>query len=297
MDELEVELKKYAERIISFLPLEKEYNKLKREGLSYEEIKERMGPNADIIEYVPKVLYHGSPKCLDIINPKESTQAGSAVYATDNPMHALFFSIFRNSSQVRAHIHEYIDDNGEYQVEYILDERYAGALDETLTDEPVTIHVLNGEDFYKPLGEQYINREWVSKEGKAIIPTDKITVSPKEVLNIFKEKGLLHISYYDKSKDPETIIDMLSMNYPFGLNTKKALEDPEGYEEKYDNYIKEHFPEYLYFSKKFREYARKIMEKDEPMDKKLRTIRKAGKTLLESKTLDMDVLEEKGKSR
>ena len=274
------EMEKYNKKMIDFLPIEEELRKLKEMGLGIDEIRKILGKKSFIIEYVPKVLYHGSPECLDVINARESTQSGTVVYATDNPIHALFFSIFRNSSQVRAHIEERIDDQGKYQVEFILDERYEGALEETLTDEQVTIHILDGADFHKPNGEQYISREWISEEGKSIRPIDRITVNPKELLRLLQEKGLLHISNYDKSKDLTTVVDMICLNYAYGLLTKRAIEEPEKFEAQYDEFIKKHFPDYFDLSKKLRSFARKVMSEEKNVDEKLRRIRIYGRELV-----------------
>jgi hypothetical protein len=293
MNELDQEMAKYSESMKTFLPLERKMISLKKQGLSLQDVREQLGSDSSIIDYVPNTLYHGSQYCLDVINPRESTQGGSVVYATDNPMHALFFSIFRNSSQVRAHIDERIDENGNYQVDYIIDERYVGALDEVLNDKNVTIHICNGSDFIKPQGEQFINREWVSKNGIEIVPTDRITVNPKEVLEELHQKGLLHFNRYDKSKDWQTVIDMLSMNYPFGLGTERAINDPQEFENLYDDYISLHFPEQFEFSKKFREYARSVMNGEGDMDSKLRTISATGRSLLNGREPNMDLINEK----
>ena len=290
MEKLDYEMTKYSECMKVYLPIEERVKELKRSGLSYDEIRRQIGD--DFFDYVPKTLYHGSPYCLDVINSFESTQSGSVVYATDNPMHALFFSIFRNSSQVRAHIDERIDENGEYKVEYVIDERYEGALEETLDNKEVTIHVCDGKDFYKPHGEQYIGREWISEEGKTIIPTDRITVNPKEILEELHNKGLLHIDRYDKRKDWITIIDMISMNYPFGLTTTRYNNNPDEFEHLYDEYIEKHFPDKLEFSKSFRSYARDVMFGDGDLKDKLKTIREKGRSFLTGNEPNMEEINE-----
>ena len=288
MNKFGAEMSKYSKNMKTFLPLEEIMISLKRKGLTIDEVKHSMGEDSKIIEYVPEVLYHGSTKSLDAINPNESTQSGKTVYATDNPMHALFFAIFRNSSQVRAHIREHINSNGEYEVKYKLDERYEGALNETITDNTVTIHVCNGSDFFKPLGEQYIGREWISKEGKTIIPTDKIIVSPKKIFQELNKKGLLQINPYNNSKDLETVIDMVSLNYPYGLTTENAINNLEAFEKSYDDYIMKHFPNLFDFSKKFREYAKEVMFSKEILDIKLKTIRNKGKFLLSNNEFNIE---------
>lgn len=255
------EMSRYEREMISFLPVEKQAKKLKRSGKSVDEIKKILGSDSYIFDYVPEVLYHGSPENLDVINSNESTQKGSYVYATDNPVHALFFSIFRNSSIARAHIDEYIDENGNYRVKYHIDERVQGALDEIITNKNVTIHVCNGEQFFKPQGEAYIGREWISKGGQSVMPVDKIQVNVKHFFESLEKQGLVEYDRYDKSKDWKTVIDMLGQNYPFGLGTDRGKNIQE-FDLMYDEFIGTNFPEQLEFSKQFREFTKGIMSSD-----------------------------------
>lgn len=260
-EKLQKEMTRYEEYVKSILPIEEELRKLKRTGMSVEEIKTLLGKNSSILEYVPGILYHGSSNNLEVINPKESTQKGSYVYATDNPIHALFFSIFRNSSIARGHIHEYINENGEYRVKYQIDERVAGALNEIISDKFVTIHICDGKQFFKPHGEAYINREWLSKDGQSIVPVDRIHVNVKQIFSILEAKGLVEYSRYDKSKDWKTVMDLLGQNYPFGLGTARAS-NVEEFDLMYDDFIGTHFPEQLEFSKQFRIFIKEVMDTD-----------------------------------
>ena len=107
---LEYYINLYKEDIIKYLPIEKKYELLKEKEYTYEQIKEKLGSNADELKRVPKILFHGSKQTLDIIYAKESSQKGAHVYATDNPIQAFFFSVFRKSSQARAKILENIDE-------------------------------------------------------------------------------------------------------------------------------------------------------------------------------------------
>ena len=255
---LKKEMSRYQTNMKSFLPIEEKIKKLKMSGKSVDEIKEAIGVDSYIFDYVPNVLYHGSPENLDVINSNESTQKGSYVYATDNPVHALFFSIFRNSSIARAHIDEYIDKNENYQVKYYIDERVQGTLDEIISNQNITIHVCNGEQFFKPQGEAYIGREWISKDGQSIVPIDKIQVNVKHFFEILEKEGLVEYDKYDKSKNWKTIIDMLGQNYPFGLGTDRGKNIDE-FDLMYDEFIENNFPEQLEFSKQFREFAKEVM--------------------------------------
>ncbi len=264
-ESLKLEMLKYEEEMKKILPIEEKAKKLRREGINIEEIKSILGSDSYIFEYVPNTLYHGSLESLDVINSKESTQKGSYVYATDNPIHALFFSIFRNSSIARAHINEYIDKNGNYKVKYEIDERIEGALEEIITDKEITIHICDGEQFFKPQGAAYIGREWISKEGQNIIPTGKIHINVKQFFEYLEKEGLVEYSRYDKSKDWQTVINMLGQNYPFGLGTERG-KNIEEFDSMYDEFISTNFPEQLEFSKAFRSFIKEIMAKDYKLD-------------------------------
>lgn len=262
---LKREMVRYEIQMKTFLPIQEQVDKLRRSCMSLEEIKAQLGTNSSILEYVPDVLYHGSPNSLEIIKPNESTQKGSYVYATDNPIHALFFAIFRNSSIVRAHIDEYIDEHGNYQVKYQIDERIEGALDEIITDKYITIHVCDGKQFFRPQGEAYIGREWISKDGQSIVPIDRIQINVKHFFESLEKQGLVEYDRYDQSKDWKTVIDMLGQNYPFGLGTDKG-HDIEKFDLMYDEFIGTNFPLQLKFSKHFRDFVKKVMATDYKLD-------------------------------
>lgn len=264
-ESLKREMLKYEDEMKKILPIEEKIRKLRRNGISTGEIENILGSDCYIFDYVPNTLYHGSPESLDVINSKESTQKGSYVYATDNPIHALFFSIFRNSSIARAHINEYIDENGNYKVKYEIDERVEGALDEIITDKEITIHICEGNQFFKPNGAAYIGREWISKEGQDIIPAGKIHVNVKQFFDDLEKEGLVEYSRYDKSKDWQTVINMLGQNYPFGLGTDRG-KNIEEFDSMYDEFISTNFPEQLEFSKAFRSFIKEIMAKDYKID-------------------------------
>ena len=292
-ESLKREMLKYEEEMKIILPIEEKVDQLRRNGMSVDEIKRAIGSTINIFDYVPNVLYHGSPENLDIINSNESTQKGTYVYATDNPIHALFFSIFRNSSIARAHINEFIDENGDYKVRYEIDERVKGALNEIITDKDITIHICDGKQFFKPQGAAYIGREWISKEGQSIIPIGKINVNVKQFFEKLEQEGLVEYSRYDKSKDWQTVIDLLGQNYPFGLDTDKGKNIDE-FDSMYDDFIGTNFPDQLEFSKVFRTFIKKTMTKDFKVDNpgmsleeeknyKLRYIKKTADSLLIAK--------------
>ncbi len=260
-----IEMSKYERRMRIILPIEEQVNKLRKSGKRIKEIKEELGDNSDIFEYVPRILYHGSPDNLDIIHSNESAQKGSYVYATDNPVLSLFFAIFRNPSIVKANIKETIDEFGNYKVIYQIDERVEGVLEKIITDRVITIHICDGKQFFKPQGVAYIDREWISKDGHDIVPIDRIHINIKQFFDSLEKRGLVEYSRYDHSKDWETVLDMISRNYSFGLGTTRA-KDLEAFDSKYDEFINKYFPEQLAFSKKLRAIVKEVMAKDYKQD-------------------------------
>lgn len=289
-EKLNKEISRYETEMKSFLPIEAQAKKLKRSGKTIEEIKEILGNDSYILDYVPHVLYHGSPESLDVINSNESTQKGSYVYATDNPVHAFFFAIFRNSSIARAHIDEYIDEKGNYQVKYRIDERIQGALEQIIADKNVTIHLCNGEQFFKPQGEAYIGREWISKNGQDIVPIDRIQINVRHFFESLEKQGLVDYDRYDKGKDWKTVIDMLGQNYPFSLSTDRGKNIDE-FDSMYDEFIGTNFPEQFEFAKQFRDFVKDVMKTnyklenlrmtdEEIINNKLRVIKKTADSFL-----------------
>ena len=251
--------------MLSYLPIEKKYYSLKEKEYNYDQIKEKLGKNACELKRVPKILFHGSKHKLDIIKANESSQKGAHVYATDNPIQAFFFSIFRKSSQARAKILENIDEQGTYQVHYVIDERVENSLQEIITNETVTLHICDGDLFYKPHGEKYINREWISKNGQDIVPIDTLVIKIKDLFKYFEERNLVTYDYYCKEKDWETVIEMLSQNYAYGLETKYGS-NREKYDERYNEIISKYFPDQYEFAIYMKEDIKQILDEDLSMD-------------------------------
>lgn len=298
-DKLEEYLNPYVKHMESFIPIEKNLKKLLDKGLSKKEIEDKLKNDSYIIDYVPDTLFHGSVHDIDVLNPNESTQAGSHVYATDNPVHALFFSIFNNSSICRGRILEDVDDKGSYSVKFLIDERVEGAIEKLIEDKDIYIYVLNGKDFYKPHGEAFITREWVSKDGKQITPVKKLKINVKEFFKNLEDKGLVEYSYHYKGKDLETVCDFLGQNYAYGLFTERA-KDMDEYDSRCDKRIKEYFPEYLKFSKCFRLCIKDIMDEDLRKDNPDMTVEeekniKLRKIRLLARSCHKEVKDENGK--
>lgn len=151
-----------------------------------------------------------------------------------------FFSIFRNSSVARTHISEHIDEHGNYQVKYYIDERVQNALDKIISNDNITIHICDGNQFFKHQGEAYIGREWILKEGQNIIPIDRIEVNIKHFFENLEKQRLVEYDKYDNSKDWKTVIDMLGQNYPFGLGTDRGKNIDE-FDLMYDEFIEKIF--------------------------------------------------------
>ena len=251
-EELQKEMVQYIQNMAWYLPIENRLRDLKRAGKTLDEIKSILGEDSSILTYVPQTLYHGSAQSLEVISSRESTQKGSYVYATDNPIHALMFSIFRNSSLARGHIFEYLNDKVKS-------------------------------------GEAYISREWVSKGGKDIVPTKRIAINVKEFFATLEKLGLVQYSRYDASKDWKTVMDMLGQNYPFGLGTQKGA-DIEAFDKLYDDFISVKFPKQFDFSIRFRSFVKKVMaakmgtfaSEEEEMNYKLKYIREMADSFIKA---------------
>jgi len=249
----------YKNYITKLLKIKKRFDMLAKQGRPISEIYNILGKDAEFLKRIPDKLYHGSPANFDVIKARESTQAGSHVYATDNPIHALFFAIFRNSSEIRGHINERIDENGNYLVNYEIDERIEGAIDKIISDREIILYVCDGKDFFKPKGEAYVSREWCSKT-EFVKPIDKITINVKKFFNQLEKEGLITYDRYDKTKDWATILDAFAQNYAFGLT--KNEEEIIKLDEYVDQTITTSFPEQFDFSKYIREELKEIMSTD-----------------------------------
>ena len=275
----------YRESVKKIIPIEERVKELKNKGLSYEEIKKILGKDSYILTYVPKYLYHASPEELNIIKAHESIQKGKYVYATDNPIQAVFFSIFKNRCYARGTIIEHIDKKGKYSAKYIIDERIETALKKIISNYDITIHICKGHLFFHSVGEAYTEREWLSKGGRDILPIGKIKININEFFSCLEKNNLIEYNKYDKRKDFETVIDLLLFNYTLGLATDKAQNRVE-YEKTYDCFIKRYFKEQFEFSKTFRAYIRMIMnepirtDESKEYNRRLRIIKNVAATLL-----------------
>ena len=275
----------YRESVKKIIPIEERVKELKNKGLSYEEIKKILGKDSYVLTYVPKYLYHASPEELNIIKAHESIQKGKYVYATDNPILAVFFSIFKNRCYARGTIIEHIDKKGKYSAKYIIDERIENALKKIISNYDITIHICKGHLFFHSVGEAYTEREWLSKGGRDILPIGKIKININEFFSCLEKNNLIEYNKYDKRKDFETVIDLLLFNYTLGLATDKAQNRVE-YEKTYDCFIKRYFKEQFEFSKVFRAYIRMIMnepirtDESKEYNRRLRIIKNVAATLL-----------------
>ena len=227
-----------------------------------EEIISRLGSKSDTILNTPAYLFHGSVGSFDVLQAKESTQAGTKVYATDNPIKAFFFAIFRNSSEARASIKEEIDPNtGEYKAKYVIDERVQNAVSNIINNNPtVTVHVCSGEDFTKKIGRQYILHEWVSKSDTSVKPIDKFQINVKEFLNSLEAQKLIEYKGWNKTKDIETILSAFRSTYPFQI--AKGPEATAKIDEYVDYFTATNWAEHTDLVNYLRNDVKKIMFSD-----------------------------------
>ncbi len=258
---LDLEMLAYEARMKSYLPIRDIYDSMLKK--SNEEIHNysKLDGKFDILSDVPEILYHGSPESVDLLLAQESTQNGKYVYATDSPIKAVLFSLFRNSVFAGNHVNEYIDENGEYKVKYEIDEKIPDALEKIMNIETSTIHICNGADFFKPQGAEYISREYLSNDGKNVVPIDKIHIHTKTFFEQLENNNLVEYNFYDKRKDWKTVLDFLGKNYSYGLGTERAKNISE-FDSKYDGVISEYFPEQFDFSIKFRDEIKNILLND-----------------------------------
>lgn len=254
----------YEKRAQDFLPVLNELKSI-HETLKLDELIEKTGiDKAKKMMEIPPLLYHGSPNSYDILKSQTSTQRGSFVYATDNPMQALFFAIFRNSSEIRGNIHEYIDENGNYKVKYEIDERVQGALEKTMIDKNVTIHVCNGNDFEKGTGKTFIQKEWISKSGSDVTPIDKYDVNIKQVFQELEKRDLVTYNKWSPKKDKYTILDVFGKSYLFQIS--KGEEYEKRIDEYADNFTNEHWKNDKDFVNYLRNDVKKIMKSGKTND-------------------------------
>lgn len=247
-------MKAYMDEMKTYLPIEQEYHRLLRNGVSKEEAVLKVENNS-VLNRVPGTLFHGSVYDFDVIQARESTQKGTHVYATDHPLHAFLFAICRNSSDVRGQLKEWIVD-GEYHFQISLDERYPGKLEELMEIENVNLYVCDGREFFKPEGESYISREWCSKGNSDVKPIDRVQLNVRELFTYLESIDAVVYDPYRPEKDWDTITGLLGQNYAYSLGTEKR----EQLDQIYDEFFGARYPEYLLFSQYLRGDIKEMMD-------------------------------------
>lgn len=153
-------------------------------------------------------IYHGSKtEGLKELKPRESTQLGSYLYGTTNPLVALYFTHRIGSLKMTFGISS---KNGKNQF-YIV-ERVPGAL--ANFKKPSSLYVLDGKDF------DYFNKDSFGREE---VRTDKVQSVVEEIkikdtleeLKKYVDSGELNIYTYDQKPSfiPEDDIDMLKVGF------------------------------------------------------------------------------------
>ena len=172
-DSLKQYLQEYAEEQSKYIQLVNEMIKTNQPQL--------LNQYPEITNHVPKYLFHGSTKAFLDIKPNESTQKGNYVYATDNPLRAIRFSLFRDSSKISCHIYDGFDQEQNYQFHININEKQKGSFQEVLNQKYVYLYVVDGKQFMRPHGEIYHHSEFISKEeGKSIAPSNIVAIDVKK---------------------------------------------------------------------------------------------------------------------
>ena len=153
-------------------------------------------------------VYHGSRiPDLKELSPKESTQVGSYLYATTNPLVALYFTHSKDS------LHLYFGTKmvDEKKMFYIV-ERIPGTLENYR--KPSSLYVLDGKDFDYFKKDSFGNNEVRTDKKQTIAKEIKIEDTLEE-LKKYEERGQLKIHTYDNKPDfvPNDDSDMLRRGF------------------------------------------------------------------------------------
>ena len=218
-----------------------------------------LNQHPEITNHVPKYLFHGSTKAFLDIKPNESTQEGNYVYATDNPLRAIHFALFRDSAKISCNIYDGLDQEQNYQFQIHINEKQKGAFQEVLNQKYVYLYVVDGKQFMRPNGEIYHHSEFISKEeGKSIAPSNIIAIDVKKYFHDLKKQGKLSYSVYTKEKDYSTILDLFSGAYLFNLGTKRVQENMPSFQEQIQQYLIDKFPDKITFASQVKQQIDEI---------------------------------------
>lgn len=240
-DHLKQYLQEYAEEQSKYIQLVNEMIKTNQPQL--------LNQYPEITNHVPKYLFHGSTKAFLDIKPNESTQEGNYVYATDNPLRAIHFALFRDSAKISCHIYDGFDQEQNYQFHIDINEKQKGSFQEVLNQKYVYLYVVDGKQFMRPHGEIYHHSEFISKEeGKSIAPSNIVAIDVKKYFEGLKQQGKISYSPYTPEKDYKTILELFSGTYLFNLGTERVQKNMPEFQAQLQQYLLDKFPDKVTFA-------------------------------------------------
>lgn len=240
--ELDREIKNYESIMNTYFPILKMIEDIK--SLDFDD-KEKLSAIAESsVKYLPKKVY--------------STRKGKQAYAFDNPIKALLYGIFSDQNKVIINIKESLNENKKYQGFYEIEERVENELENRIKSKNITLYIYDDNNFTKPETLGPLNRTWITNKNAII--NKEINVNIKDFLNTLEKNKQITYNKYKKSKDWETVINLLTKNYPYGIYENFAS-NIETYDRLYTNFIEKNFKDKLEFSILLQNFIKRIIFK------------------------------------
>lgn len=227
-------------------------------------IESVLGERAKELFRVPSILFYGNDNSFDLLKEKTDKNANMHMICSDSPLQSFFRTVFQNDVEIGMKVNEYFDENGEYVVKYILDEYVPDAIKKTIKDRKITVHVLDGNLFYKTTEDRYNSRDWVSRNYRDIYAMDKFSINVEEFFHTLLENKVLAYSPWNVSKDiPNIVNNIIYKSYipKLKLNISDA-------DDSLDDLVKKYYPSRSEFVNKFRNDIKNIMFKDGELNDK-----------------------------
>ncbi len=218
-------------------------------------IESELGERAKELFRVPAILFYGSNNIFELIKDKSDTAANFHLICSDSPLQSFFRTVFQNDVEVGITVNEYFDENGEYIVKYFLDEYVKGAIEKTISNRKITIHVLDGNMFYKATEERYSTRDWTSRNYRKIYAMDKFEINVSEFFNTLVESKVLSYSPWSSGKEIPNIVNIVKKSY-----LPRLKDDIDIAENNLDDIINKYYPNQKEFIGYFREDIKGIMD-------------------------------------
>ncbi len=218
-------------------------------------IESELGERAKELFRVPAILFYGSNSMFELIKDKSDTAANFHLICSDSPLQSFFRTVFQNDVEIGISVNEYFDENGDYIVKYFLDEYVKGAIERTITNRKITIHVLDGNMFYKATEDRYNTRDWTSRNYRKIYAMDKFEVDVASFFNALIESKVLSYSPWSVGKEIPNIVNIVRKSYLPRLKTDIDMADND-----LDDVITKYYPNQREFVGYFREDVKGIMD-------------------------------------